>query len=235
MHTLLKGGRYVVGRTSAINAVVVFCNSRAVRTSTRELKSRKDTTMVSITQTVQYLVKEHSRKIHTIKMEAITRQTLEKLVYVSSDGKSQSDEQPEKDALANGWKIEKVTYEKIVGHISPAHPSWPKYHAMRRHASVLLTARLLLKEGRGEPPALSSVRAALSEGRLAHHARRGRARGLCYRALRYLRKLNNRLQRAPQLLKESLPGFRFPHGRYGVDMRRAARGRPARDYKADTS
>lgn len=158
--------------------------------------------MVSITQTVQYLIQQQSKRIRTIKMDAITRQTLERYVYVSPDGESQSDERPDKEEFAAGWKMEKVTCEKIIGHIAPKHPSWPKYQAMRQHASVLLTARLLLKEGRGEPPDLSAVRRALSEGRLAHHARRGRARGLCYRALRYLRKLNNRLQRAPELLKE---------------------------------
>jgi hypothetical protein len=63
--------------------------------------------------------------------------------------------------------------------------------------SLLLTARLLLKLGGESLPELRAVREALKEGRLDRHASCRRSRSLTFAALRYLRKLDNRLQRVP--------------------------------------
>lgn len=150
--------------------------------------------MVTITEVIQHFVREQSQKIHEIKTTAITRQPMEKFAYLSSDGKTISDQRPE----ADGWKMQKVIYEKITGHISPRHPDWQAYQSARNLASMLLTARLMLKLGGDDVPEISAVRNALREGRLAHHARRGHARSLVFKAYRYLRKINNRLNRAPE-------------------------------------
>lgn len=81
----------------------------------------------------------------------------------------------------------------------PRHPDWAAYRAAKRRASLLLTARLLLKVGGEATPSREDVDAALAAGRLSHHARAGRAsRGLAFAALRSLRKLEHRLERHPE-------------------------------------
>ena len=149
--------------------------------------------MVTITEAIQHCVREQSQKIHEIKTAAITRQPMEKFAYLSPDGKTISNHRE-----ADGWKMQKVIYEKITGHISPRHLDWQAYQSARNLASMLLTARLILKLGSGDVPEIGAVRNALREGRLAHHARRGHARSLVFKAYRYLRKVSNRLNRAPE-------------------------------------
>jgi hypothetical protein len=161
--------------------------------STFNSRTEKETTMVTITEAIQYFVREQSRRIHEIKTAAITREPMEKFAYVSPDGKTVS-----LNREGDGWKMQKVVYEKITGHISPRHSDWRAYQSARNLASMLLTARLILKLGGGDVPPLVEVREALREGRLAHHARRGRARSLAFKAHRYLRKVSNRLNRAPE-------------------------------------
>jgi hypothetical protein len=72
------------------------------------------------------------------------------------------------------------------------------YQAARHEASLLLTARRLLKIGGGGLPERTAVRAAVREGALRQHAKRGQARRLANQAYRYLHKLMNRLERAPE-------------------------------------
>ncbi len=151
--------------------------------------------MVTITEIIRHNIREQSVKIHAMKTAAITRKPIEKFAYVSPDGKTISDDRPEN---IDGWKMKKVVYEKITGHISPHHSDWQAYQSARNFASLLLTARLMLKLGGDDIPSLDRVRQALKEGRLAHHARRGHVRRLAFKAYRYLRKLNNRLNRAPE-------------------------------------
>jgi hypothetical protein len=57
---------------------------------------------------------------------------------------------------------------------------------------------LILKLGGGGVPDLRAVRSAIKEGKLSHHAHRSKVRSLCFKAYRYLRKLTNRLDRAPE-------------------------------------
>jgi hypothetical protein len=186
-----QGDSYVVGCASAMRAIVVV--SKARQLSNLNSKPAKETTMVTITQVIQHLVGEQSRKIYEIKTAAITRQPMEKFAYVSPDGKTISDHRE-----GDGWKMQKVVYEKITGHISPRHPGWQAYQSARNFASLLLTARLILKIGNDDVPEISALRQALREGRLSHHAHRGHARSLAFKAYRFLRKISNRLNRAPE-------------------------------------
>ena len=154
--------------------------------------------MANINDAIKYAVRSEADRIQRIKAAALKMQTAEKYVCTSPDEKITRPGRPTKAEYEAGWRIRKVPYEKVIQHISPRHPEWPRYQAARRQASLLLTARLLLKLGGESLPALSVVRRALKEGSLASHAHRGRARSLSYAAWRYLRKLDNRLQRAPE-------------------------------------
>jgi hypothetical protein len=154
--------------------------------------------MVTITDVIKYQVAMQSQEIYRLKATALETQPIEKYQYISSDGKTKLDKRPEPTLAAEGWKMEKIIVERVVQHISPKHPSWQRYLAAKHRASLLLTARLLLKLGSGEVPDLPSIRQMLLNPHLCSHAHRGQARSLCFSAYRYLRKMNNRLNRAPE-------------------------------------
>ena len=150
--------------------------------------------MVSITDVIKCQVAMQSQEIHRLKDATLEIQAVEKYVYFSADKKAMCNTRPTPAEMAAGWKLEKVSHQQVLRHISPKHPDWNRYCAAKRRASLLLTARLLLKLDTGAVPELSIVRKQL----LQNHARRGQARSLCFAAYRHLRKLNNRLERAPE-------------------------------------
>ena len=154
--------------------------------------------MANINDVIKYAVRSEAGRIQRIKAAALKMQTMETYVCTSPDEKTARPGRPTKAEYEAGWRLRKVPYEKVIQHISPRHPDWQRYQAARRQASLLLTARLLLKLGGESVPDLVVVRRALKEGGLASHARNVRARTLSYAAWRYLRKLDNRLQRCPE-------------------------------------
>jgi hypothetical protein len=153
--------------------------------------------MVSITDAIKHAVCIHAEQISRIKAAAFETQPMVKYVYTSPDGKTTRQKRATKDEYAAGWRMTKVSYDRVVRHISPRHPDWQHYRALRRQVSLLLTARLLLKLGAESLPDLCAVREALKEGRLDRHASSRRSRSLTFAAWRYLRKLDKRLQRVP--------------------------------------
>ena len=154
--------------------------------------------MVNITDAIKHAVCSQAERIQRIKAAALKVQPAEKYVYVSPDGKITQQRRPTKEEYLTGWRMTAVSYDKVIEHISPRHPQWQLYQAARRRASLLLTARLLLKLGGESVPDISVVRRALKEGRLNRHASNRGSRSLSFAAFRYLRKLDNRLQRAPE-------------------------------------
>jgi hypothetical protein len=161
--------------------------------------------MVTITDVIQCQVAMQSQEIHRIKADALEIRSVEQYYYLSPDGKtrylilwSQGTQSPNAEGMGAGWKVEKVVRQEVVRHISPKHPQWGRYRAAQRRASLLLTARLLLKCGGEAVPEMAVIRHQLAKQALHNHARRGQARSVCFAAYRYLRKLNNRLQRAPE-------------------------------------
>jgi hypothetical protein len=154
--------------------------------------------MVSITDVIKCQVAMQSQEIHRLKAAALETRTVEKYLYISADKKTMRSTRPTPAEMDAGWKWEKVKYQQVLRHISPKHPDWNRYRALKHRASLLLTARLLLKYGAGTVPDLATVREELSKQILQNHARRGQARSICFAAYRYLRKLNNRLERAPE-------------------------------------
>lgn len=154
--------------------------------------------MVSIIDVIKCQVAMQSQEIHSLKAAALETRTVEKFLFVSPDKKTMRSTRPTQAEIDAGWKLEKVNYRQVFRHISPKHPDWNRYRAAKHRASLLLTARLLLKLGAGTVPELSIVRKQLSKQSLQNHAHRGQARSLCFAACRQLRKLNNRLERAPE-------------------------------------
>jgi hypothetical protein len=161
-------------------------------------KYEKETIMVSITDAIKCQVAMQSQEIHRLKAAALETRAVKKYLYISADGKTMRSKRPAPEEVDAGWKLEKITCQQVLRHISPKHPDWNRYRSAKRRASLLLTARLLLKFGAGAVPELSIVRKQLSAPSLQNHARRGQARSLCFAAYRYLRKLSNRLERAPE-------------------------------------
>jgi hypothetical protein len=154
--------------------------------------------MVTITDVIKHSVRAQSERIRRLKENALKLQPLEKSVYVSADGKTTLERRPTPEDGPQGWQVAVVKFDKVIEHMSPRHPDWTRYRAAKRQASLLLTARLIVKLGSESLPPHSALRQALKENRLQSHAGRRRARQLCFAAWRYLRKLQNRLERLPE-------------------------------------
>jgi hypothetical protein len=156
-------------------------------------------TMATLKEIVQFYVAREATSIHTLKTEAISWRTVEAFAYVSADGVVQSERPEAFGTPGSGWEFKKVERREQTGYINPRHPSWPAYRRAKRRASLMLTARLLLKLGAGTVPSPDAVRHARREGLLSHHAGRGRrAASHVAAAYRALRKLANRAERASE-------------------------------------
>jgi hypothetical protein len=154
--------------------------------------------MVTLTEVIKFQIKQQAGNIHQLKKAHLVEEKIEKYAYIAPDGRSFRNRLPGHCEFEAGWKWGKVQFTKLLGHIAPRHPQWKNYRAAQNQASLLLTARLILKLSNGDIPSINIIRNALKKGGLANHARRGGQRSLCYRAYRYLRKIDNRLTRAPQ-------------------------------------
>lgn len=155
--------------------------------------------MASLTEIVRFYVAREAASIHTLKTEAAVWRTSERFAYVAPDGTTRFERPEDFGAPGAVWEFKKVELREQVGHISPRHESWPVYRRHKRQASLMLTARLLLKVGSGSVPTSAEVRAARKAGRLSHHTGRGRrAASHVASAYRALRKLANRAERAPE-------------------------------------
>jgi hypothetical protein len=153
--------------------------------------------MVTITDAIKHAIGSAAKEIQHLKTSALKVQRVKSHVYASPDGKTTRKQRPTKEEYSAGWRMIEVDFDRVIEHISPRHPDWRRYQAARRRASLLLTARIILKLGGESVPDLSVVRRGLKDGRLTSHASPRRARSLTFAAWRYLRKLANRLERAP--------------------------------------
>ena len=158
--------------------------------------------MVTLTEAVQFAVRKQALAIHDMKMAARVVESYDKYGYVSPDGSSISSKRPSDPEKAD-WKPGKIKCEKVVAHMSPKSGQWRQYRAAQRRVSLLLTARLILKCGGNSVPSFKELQAALREGSISHHARRGRWNQLAFKAYRYLKKLANRLERRPEAFSEA--------------------------------
>jgi len=157
--------------------------------------------MVTLTEIIQYYIRKQSEEIHRLKTEGLVIETLEKIAYLSPDGKSFINRGSRKRDLVVDWKLARVKYERRMGYMSPKHPEWHLYVAGKKRASMLLTARHILKLNEECLPDFKKLMTDLRLGNLQHHARRGKDRQLVIQAYRFLRKVANRLDHNPDKLK----------------------------------
>lgn len=157
--------------------------------------------MVTLTQIIQYYVRKQSEEIHRLKSEGLVTETLEKIAYVSPDGKSFINRGSRKHDRVKDWKLARVSYERLTGYMSPRHPQWHLYVSAKKRASLLLTARHILKLNCESIPDFRKLMIDLRTGRLSHHAHRGKTRQLVIQAYGLLRKIGNRLDHNPDKLQ----------------------------------
>ena len=159
--------------------------------------------MVTIHQVLQFHVAQVSEQIRRLRSDAFKTETAKKWVYVSPAGaifRCRHKCAYDPDA---GWTRRWVAYEKVTACISPRHPRWPEFLAVREDASRWLTAIHLLKFGNGALPLKKDVRKAVRAGRFAHHASRARANALIFSALASLTAAVNELASSPERFAEA--------------------------------
>jgi len=154
--------------------------------------------MTTINEVVTYLYTQTAASIHQLKAEAYKSTTEEKYAYLAPDGKTFRNKRPDQALVDSGWKFTKVKFQRVESCMSPRHPRWQDYRNAKRRATVLLSARLILKANNVTVPDKEQVSALLSMGTFRSHARTARAqKSLAYSSYRQLRKLDNRLSKQP--------------------------------------
>ena len=131
-------------------------------------------------------------------MEAYKATTREEFRYRSLDGMCIWSDRYRPELTGPGWTSEKQTFVKVESHISPRHALWNEYRNAKRRATLLLAARRILKANEEIVPDKDQIAALLAMKIFRSHARTASAqKTLAYSSFRYLRKLENRLQRQP--------------------------------------
>ena len=131
-------------------------------------------------------------------MEAYKATTQEKYAYRSPHDKIYRNKRPDQQLMDAGWTYGRIKYRRVES-ISPGHKSWQEYQNLKRRATLLLAARLILKANEGNVPDKAEVGPLLATKIFRSHARTASAqKTLAYASYRYLRKLENRLGNQPQ-------------------------------------
>lgn len=155
--------------------------------------------MITITEAIAYLYSQTAETIHRLKTEAYQATTDEKFAYLAPDQKTFRNRRPDQSLMDTGWRYTKVKFARATSYMSPQHPRWQEYRGAKRRATLLLAARLILKANDETVPEKSEIGALLSMGIFRSHSRTSSAqKSLAYAAYRWLRKLDNRLQKQPQ-------------------------------------
>lgn len=156
--------------------------------------------MVTITEVVQFMIRQAADQIYLFKATARKTKKSTKIVYVSPDGNTT-------DLRTAGFTPTKIECDVVTEAMSPKHPTWGAYQGFKRQASLLLTARILLKLSDDSVPDSEQVNLLLGPQSLRPYTPNAQ-RIFCHAgehqkshvraAHRYLRKLNNRLQNHPE-------------------------------------
>lgn len=155
--------------------------------------------MTSITEVIVYSYAQTAAAIHNFKTEAYKSTPQEKCAYQAPDGKSFRNKRPAQELVDSGWTYCKVKFQKIESYMSPRHERWQDYQNAKRRATLLLAARVMLKGNNETVPDKREIGAFVSMGIFRSHARTSSGqKSLAFSAFRYLRKLNNRLNKQPQ-------------------------------------
>ncbi len=108
--------------------------------------------MVTLHHVLNFKITKIAASIRELKLHSLKKEIVERWVLDSETG-----------------VLKKTAYERVAEHISPKHPHWSRYVALKLECSRHLSALHLLKLGSGLPPAKKDVRKAIRAGRLNFH------------------------------------------------------------------
>ena len=154
--------------------------------------------MVTIKNALCYEYAQTAEKIRNLKTEAYKYTEDQKYAYLSPDGKIFRNHRPSEELMSAGWTYTKVKFERVESHMSPKHTLWRQYRDSKRRATLLLAARMILKNAAETVPQKNEISPLLCMGIFHCQARTSsEQKSLAYAAYRLLRKLGNRVKNQP--------------------------------------
>lgn len=152
--------------------------------------------MLTVTDLVRFLIRQESEHIYNLKQAEIKTATAKKTVWVCKGYPTIEGRVATREEFTLGYRATQVEYKKIVQTISPKSKSWAVYKGAKRQASILLTARRILKVKAGELPGVSLEESTTYALGIIHGSKKPRR--MTTKARKYLRKLENRLEKHPE-------------------------------------
>jgi hypothetical protein len=154
--------------------------------------------MVTIKNAVCYEYAQTVEKIRNLKTETYKSTEDQKYAYLSPDGKTFRNHRPSEELMSAGWTYTKVKFVRVESHMSPQHSLWRQYRDAKRRATLLLAARMILKNAAETVPQKNEISSLLCIGIFRSQARTSsEQKSLAYAAYRFLRKLDNRVKNQP--------------------------------------
>jgi hypothetical protein len=172
--------------------------------------------MATLKTICQYKTFEISKKIYDLKASAIKTEKATKYVYAHPDGRVKTHEEYKyPEDYKEGFRYSSMPYDKVVSCISPKHPQWEAYRALKLEASKWLTAIAILKHFT-KAPTKADLRDALRDGKFGKHAGKSQPKNfLAIRAFSALTELEADLK----------AGRQFPEAEQWAAEREVARGK----------
>ena len=151
--------------------------------------------MATIKNVICYEYAQTAEKIRNLKTETYKSTEDQKYAYLSPDGKTFRNHRPSEELMSAGWIYTKVKFLRVESHMSPKHKLWQPYREAKRRATLLLAAKIILKNSGETVPEKNEISSLLYMGLFRHHARTSRQqKSLAYSAYRLLRKLDNKVK-----------------------------------------
>lgn len=155
--------------------------------------------MATIKNAICYEYAQTAERIRNLKTETYKSTEDQKYAYLSPDGKTFRNHRPSEELMSAGWTYAKVKFERVESHMSPKHKLWRQYRDAKRRATLLLAARMILKNAPETVPQKTEISPLLSMGIFRCQARTSNEqKSLAYSAYRLLRKLDNRVNKQPE-------------------------------------
>ena len=159
--------------------------------------------MATIKNAICYQYAQTAEKIRHLKTETYKATEHEKYAYRSPDGKTFRNRRPSEALISAGWTYTKVRVERIESHMSPKHKLWRQYREAKRRATLLLAARMILKNSAETVPEKNEISSLVCMGIFHCQARTSsEQKSLGYSSYRLLRKLDNRVKNQPERLSQ---------------------------------
>lgn len=154
---------------------------------------------MTIYDVISYQFDQESQKIRDLKLKAITPGPDQVgYRYFSPDG---TQSLPYNGKCPTGWTYKRGTFHSMRS-ISPLHESWGEYRRLKKTATMLVAAKLLLKRNDLTVPEKTDIGTLVMVGTVRSQARTFRQqKSLAFKAHRWLKKQEKHLEknRFPQV------------------------------------